>query len=66
MEDDFLANSLALYIEREIAEHFDLYSILNDFVLLKDRKIWHSIWEARDLLDEGSSWHIGNRERTKI
>ncbi|XP_059448304.1 uncharacterized protein LOC132179583 [Corylus avellana] len=39
MEDDFLANSLVLYIEREIAESFDLDSILDDFVLLKDRKV---------------------------
>jgi hypothetical protein len=39
MEDDFLANSLVLYIEREIAKSFDLYSILDDFVLLKDRKV---------------------------
>jgi hypothetical protein len=39
MEDDFLANSLVLYIEREIAEIFDSNSILDDFVLLKDRKV---------------------------
>jgi hypothetical protein len=39
MEDDILANSLVLYIEREIAKSFDLYLILDDFVLLKDRKV---------------------------
>jgi hypothetical protein len=39
MEDDFFANSLVLYIEREIIESFDLYSILDDFVLLKDHKV---------------------------
>jgi hypothetical protein len=39
MEDDFLANNLVIYIEREIAESFDLDSILDDFVLLKDRKV---------------------------
>jgi hypothetical protein len=39
MEDDFLANSLVIYIEMEIAEIFDLDSILDDFVLLKDRKV---------------------------
>jgi hypothetical protein len=38
-EDDFLANSLVLYIGREIAKSFDLDSILDDFVLLKDRKM---------------------------
>jgi hypothetical protein len=39
MENDFLANSLVLYIEKEIVENFDLDSILDDFVLLKDRKV---------------------------
>jgi hypothetical protein len=39
MKNDFLANSLVLYIGREIAENFDLDSILDDFVLLKDRKV---------------------------
>ena len=37
MEDDFLANSLALYIEREIAKRFDLDSILNDFAKCSSR-----------------------------
>jgi hypothetical protein len=39
MENDFLENSLVLYIEKEIVESFDLDSILDDFVLLKDRKV---------------------------
>jgi hypothetical protein len=39
MKNDFLANSLVLYIGREIVENFDLDSILDDFVLLKDRKV---------------------------
>jgi hypothetical protein len=39
MENDFLANSLVIYIEREIVESFDLDLILDDFVLLKDRKV---------------------------
>jgi hypothetical protein len=39
MEDDFLANGLVLYIERKIAENFDLDSILDDFVLIKDHKV---------------------------
>jgi hypothetical protein len=39
IKDNFLANSLVLYIEREIAESFDLDSILGDFVLLKDCKV---------------------------
>jgi hypothetical protein len=39
VKDDFLANSLVLYIEREIVESFDLDSILDDLVLLKDRKV---------------------------
>jgi hypothetical protein len=33
IEDDFLANSLVFYIEREITKSFDLDSILDDFVL---------------------------------
>jgi hypothetical protein len=39
MEDEFLANSLVVYIEREIAESFNLNSILDDFVSLKGRKL---------------------------
>jgi hypothetical protein len=39
MEDDFLANSLVIYIEWKIAKNFDLYSILDDFALLRDRKV---------------------------
>ena len=39
MEDDFLANSLVIYIEREIVESFDLDSILDDFVFLRDHKV---------------------------
>ncbi|XP_061357569.1 uncharacterized protein LOC133301876 [Gastrolobium bilobum] len=35
MEDDFLANNLIVYIEREIAETFTTDSILEDFVSLK-------------------------------
>jgi hypothetical protein len=39
IEDNFLENSLILYIEREIVESFDLDSILDDFILLKNRKV---------------------------
>jgi hypothetical protein len=39
MDNDFLANSLVLYIEKEIVESFNLYSILDDFVFLKDSKV---------------------------
>jgi len=39
MENEFLANSLVVYIEREIAKSFNLDSILDDFVSLKGRKI---------------------------
>ncbi|XP_061365769.1 uncharacterized protein LOC133309045 [Gastrolobium bilobum] len=35
MEDDFLANNLVVYIEREIAKNFTTNSILEDFVNLK-------------------------------
>jgi hypothetical protein len=39
IEDGFLANSLVVYIEKEIAESFNLDSILDDFVSLKGRKL---------------------------
>ena len=35
MEDDFLTNSLIMYIEREIAEKLSIDSIINDFKDLK-------------------------------
>jgi hypothetical protein len=35
MDDEFLANSLAVYIEREIYESFNSDSILDDFVSLR-------------------------------
>jgi hypothetical protein len=35
MDDEFLVNSLVVYIEREISESFNLDSILDDFVSLK-------------------------------
>ncbi|KAG6698515.1 hypothetical protein I3842_08G023800 [Carya illinoinensis] len=39
IEDEFLANNLVVYIEREIVKNFDLDSILDDFVCLKERKL---------------------------
>ena len=39
MEDDFLANNLVVYIEREIAETFTTDSILEDFVNLKEHRL---------------------------
>ncbi|KAG6730395.1 hypothetical protein I3842_01G077400 [Carya illinoinensis] len=39
IEDEFLANNLVVYIEREIAKNFDLDSILDDFVCLKECKL---------------------------
>ncbi len=38
MEDEFLANCLTVYIEREFAENIDSNSIINDFYSSKDRK----------------------------
>jgi len=37
--DEFLANNLVVYIEREIVESFNLDSILDDFVSLRGRKL---------------------------
>jgi septation ring formation regulator EzrA len=39
MEDEFLVNSLVVYIERKTAKSFNLDSILGDFVSLKGRKL---------------------------
>jgi hypothetical protein len=39
MDDEFLANSLVVYIKREIAESFNLNSILDDFVSLRGYKL---------------------------
>ena len=39
MENDFLTNSLMLYIENDIAFTFSLDSIINDFEDLKERQI---------------------------
>ncbi|KAG6660505.1 hypothetical protein CIPAW_03G111900 [Carya illinoinensis] len=39
IEDEFLANNLVIYIKKEIAKNFDLDSILDDFVCLKECKL---------------------------
>jgi hypothetical protein len=39
MEDEFLANTLVVYIEREISESFNSDLILDDFVSLKERRM---------------------------
>nr|XP_023895481.1 uncharacterized protein LOC112007377 [Quercus suber] len=39
MEDEFLSNNLAVYIEREIAKNFTIDSILDDFRSLKERRL---------------------------
>ena len=39
MEDEFLSDNLAVYIEREIAENFTTDSILYDFRFLKERRL---------------------------
>ncbi|XP_029148336.1 uncharacterized protein [Arachis hypogaea] len=39
MEDDFLADSLVIYIEKEIAEKFSSDSIIEDFKSLKTRRV---------------------------
>ncbi|CAL1406910.1 unnamed protein product [Linum trigynum] len=39
MNDDFLADSLVIFIERMIAKNFRLYDILSDFVDLKERRV---------------------------
>ena len=39
MENDFLTDSLILYIENDIASTFSLYSIIDDFEDLKECRI---------------------------
>ncbi|KAK8334131.1 hypothetical protein V6Z12_A10G247900 [Gossypium hirsutum] len=39
MEDDFLRSSLVMYIEKEIAEKFDINEIIDDFSKVKDRRV---------------------------
>ena len=39
MENDFLTDSLMLYIEKDIASTFSLDSIVNDFEDLKERQV---------------------------
>jgi hypothetical protein len=38
MEDDFLANYLIVYIEKEIAERFTIDMIIDDFYSMKERQ----------------------------
>ena len=39
MEDDFLMDSMILYIEKEIAAKFGAKSIIDDFRDLKERQV---------------------------
>ena len=39
MEDDFLSNSLIVYIEKKIAEKLSTESIIEDFRDLKERRV---------------------------
>ena len=39
MEDDFLMNSMILYIEKEIAAKFGAESIVDDFRDLKEHRV---------------------------
>ena len=38
MKDDFLANYLIVYIEKEIAERFTIDMIIDDFYSMKERR----------------------------
>ena len=42
MENDFLTDSLMLYIEKDIASTFSLDSIIDDFEDLKERRVLFS------------------------
>jgi hypothetical protein len=38
MEDDFLANYLIVYVEKEIAERFTIDMIIDDFYSMEERQ----------------------------
>ena len=38
MDDDFLANYLIVYLEKEIAERFTIDMIIDDFYSMKERQ----------------------------
>jgi hypothetical protein len=38
MEDDFLANYLIVYIEKEIVERFKIDMIIDDFYFIKEQR----------------------------
>ncbi|KAK9676664.1 hypothetical protein RND81_11G092200 [Saponaria officinalis] len=38
MEDDYLSDSLILYVEKEIAKGFDMDSLVDEFASMKDRR----------------------------
>jgi len=38
MEDDFLANYLIVYIEKEIAERFTIDMMIDDFYSMKEQR----------------------------
>jgi hypothetical protein len=38
MEDDFLANYLIVYIEKEIAKRFTIDMIIDEFYYMKERR----------------------------
>jgi hypothetical protein len=40
MEDEFLADNLVVYIEKEIAKDFTTEMIIDEFYSMKDRRRW--------------------------
>ena len=46
MEDDFLTDSILLYIEREITQSFSMDSIIDDFSNMKTRRVLFSLKNA--------------------
>ena len=45
MNDDFLIDSLMMYIEKEIAEKFTIDSIIDDFRDMQERRVmfWYMV-----------------------
>ena len=44
MEDEFLTDSLIMYIEREIAEKISIELIINEFRDIKERRVRFLCW----------------------
>ncbi|KAH6838220.1 hypothetical protein C2S53_013343 [Perilla frutescens var. hirtella] len=52
MKDDFLASSLLMYIKKEIAEKFDVESIIDEFDGMKKRRVQFKMLKCNKVCDK--------------